>query len=92
MLRGDTLRPRSNHDSSATNNHVAGRKDARDVEFGDVKMDQLLALRINDAARALGVGRTHLYRLINEGKIDTICLGRRRLVKAASLRKLIEEG
>jgi excisionase family DNA binding protein len=40
----------------------------------------------------LGVGRTHLYRLINEGKIDTLQLGRRRLVKAASLRKLIEEG
>lgn len=56
-------------------------------------MDQQpLALRINDAARALGVGRTHLYRLINEGKIETLQLGRRRLVKAASLRKLIEEG
>ncbi|WP_293988821.1 helix-turn-helix domain-containing protein [Sphingomonas sp.] len=60
--------------------------------FSEAKMDQLLALRINDAARALGVGRTHLYRLINEGKIETIQLGRRRLVKAASLRKLIEEG
>lgn len=55
-------------------------------------MDQLLALGINDAAHALGVGRTHLYRLINEGQIDTIQLGRRRLVKVASLRKLIEEG
>ncbi|WP_081988026.1 helix-turn-helix domain-containing protein [Sphingomonas sp. 37zxx] len=47
---------------------------------------------VNDAARTLGVGRTHLYRLINDGKIETIQLGRRRLVKAASLRKLIEEG
>lgn len=55
-------------------------------------MDQPLALRINDAARMLGVGRTHLYRLINEGRIDTLQLGRRRLVKAASLRKLIDEG
>ena len=55
-------------------------------------MDQPLAFRINDAARALGVGRTHLYRLINEGRIDTVQLGRRRLVKAASLRKLIDEG
>lgn len=55
-------------------------------------MDQPLALRINDAARTLGVGRTHLYRLISEGRIDTVQLGRRRLVKAASLRKLIEEG
>lgn len=55
-------------------------------------MDQSLALRINDAARSLGVGRTHLYRLINDGKIETIQLGRRRLVKAASLKKLIDEG
>lgn len=55
-------------------------------------MDGLLTLGINDAARALGVGRTHLYQLINDGKIDTVRLGRRRLVKAASLRKLIDEG
>ncbi|WP_375397205.1 helix-turn-helix domain-containing protein [uncultured Sphingomonas sp.] len=55
-------------------------------------MDQPLTLRINDAARALGIGRTHLYRLIGDGKIETVQLGRRRLVKLASLKKLVEEG
>ncbi|MEO6387943.1 MAG: helix-turn-helix domain-containing protein [Croceibacterium sp.] len=54
-------------------------------------MDSSLTLGIKDSARALGVGRTHLYRLINDGKIDTILLGRRRLVTTASLRKLVEE-
>ncbi|WP_209515776.1 helix-turn-helix domain-containing protein [Sphingomonas sp. BE137] len=52
-------------------------------------MDTPLAIGINDAARALGVGRTHLYSLIADGKIDTILLGRRRLVKVESLRKLV---
>lgn len=53
-------------------------------------MDTTLMLGVNDAARTLGIGRTHVYRLISEGKIDTILLGRRRLIKAASLQKLIE--
>lgn len=49
---------------------------------------QPLTLTINDAARTLGIGRTHLYRLISEGKVETVSLGRRGLVKTASLRKL----
>lgn len=53
-------------------------------------MQNALTLTINDAARSLGIGRTHLYRLIGEGKVETVLLGRRRLVKAASLRNLID--
>lgn len=51
-----------------------------------------LTIGVNDTARALGVGRTHVYRLISEGKIDTILLGRRRLVKTDSLRRLVDAG
>jgi excisionase family DNA binding protein len=55
-------------------------------------MDELLFVRIKDATRMLGIGRTHIYGLINRGKIETVHLGRCRLVKVASLRKLIDEG
>jgi excisionase family DNA binding protein len=49
-----------------------------------------LTVSVSDATRILGVGRTHLYQLINSGKIESVQLGRRRLIKTASLRSLVE--
>ncbi len=43
---------------------------------------------INETAKALGIGRTSVYRLIQEGRLETFKLGRRTLVKAASIRAL----
>lgn len=43
---------------------------------------------IADAAKTLSVGRTKFYELIDEGRVETVRLGRRRLVKVVSLRKL----
>jgi excisionase family DNA binding protein len=47
-------------------------------------------ISIADAARTLSVGRTKLYQLVDEGRVETVRLGRRRLVKVASLRKLAD--
>lgn len=47
-------------------------------------------LGVNSAAQSLGIGRTHLYALIKQGKIQTIQLGRRRLIVASSLDRLVE--
>jgi excisionase family DNA binding protein len=49
-----------------------------------------LAYSINDAAKALGVGRTTIYVLINSGQLETFKIGRRTLVKADSLRRIVE--
>lgn len=49
-----------------------------------------LATSVNGAARALSLGRTSIYQLINEGKLETVKLGRRTLIKTASLRALID--
>lgn len=49
-----------------------------------------LAYSINDACRVTSIGRTRLYELIAEGKLSTVSVGRRRLVKAESVRKLLE--
>ena len=53
---------------------------------------QPIAYSVNDAASVSSIGRTRLYELINQGKIETVKIGRRTLVKAASLHRLIETG
>ena len=52
---------------------------------------QAITTSISETARALGLGRTSVYLLINEGKLATVKVGRRRLVKVESLRRLVEE-
>lgn len=49
---------------------------------------EALAISINDAAKALSLGRTSIYAMIADGRLETIKLGRRRLVKAASVRAI----
>lgn len=51
----------------------------------------VLAVSVNEAARILGVGRTSLYSMIRDGRIEAIKLGRRTLIKTASLRRIIDE-
>jgi len=50
-------------------------------------LDALLC-SIPDAAKALGVGRSKLYELIGEGRLETVTIGRRRLVRTDSIRAL----
>lgn len=50
----------------------------------------IIAVSINDAARTLGLGRTTVYHLINEGQLDGRKLGRRTLVTTESIRALID--
>lgn len=49
----------------------------------------LLANRIQDACRRLGVGRSTLYELIKAGEIRTIKIGTRTLVPEDELQKVI---
>lgn len=50
-------------------------------------MDALL-IGIHDAAKVLGLGRSKLYELIAEGRLETVTIGRRRLVRTDSVRAL----
>jgi excisionase family DNA binding protein len=54
-------------------------------------MEQLL-YPIPDAAKALGLGRSKIYELLAEGQLESISIGRRRLVKAESIRALAGVG
>lgn len=48
-----------------------------------------IALSINETAKILSLGRTSIYALIREGRLDTLKLGRRTLIKTASVRRLM---
>ena len=49
-----------------------------------------LTVRITDATKMLGIGRSKLYELINEGQIETIKLGTSTLIILESIHQLVE--
>ena len=48
-----------------------------------------LALSINDTAKLLSLGRTSIYAMIADGRLEAFRLGRRRLVRMESVKRLI---
>jgi excisionase family DNA binding protein len=51
-----------------------------------------LAYTIAEACHAVGIGRTKLYELIGEGRVETRKIGARTVIPAESLRALIGSG
>ena len=49
-----------------------------------------LAVSVNDAARVLGLGRTSIYAMISDGRLERFKLGRRTLIKTSSIRRLVD--
>ena len=49
-----------------------------------------LAYSIAEAASAISIGRSKLYELIAEGRLETRKIGKRTLIPAASLAKLLD--
>jgi excisionase family DNA binding protein len=50
-----------------------------------------ITVTVNGAKEALGIGTTKLYELMNEGKLERVRVGRRVLIKTASIRALVGE-
>jgi len=48
-----------------------------------------LALSINDAAKSLSLGRTSIYVMIGDGRLEAFKLGRRTLIKMESIRRVV---
>ncbi|MBA3525898.1 MAG: helix-turn-helix domain-containing protein [Sphingomonas sp.] len=49
-----------------------------------------LTATVKEACQMTGLGKTTLYDLMARGEIESTTVGRRRLVKVESLRKLVE--
>lgn len=49
-----------------------------------------LALSVNDACRVLGLGRSKIYDLIAKGRLETLKIDKRTLIKTASIRALVD--
>jgi excisionase family DNA binding protein len=50
-----------------------------------------VAVTVTDACAAIGVGRTMLYQLLSERKLDSVTIGRRRLITTESIRRLVAD-
>jgi excisionase family DNA binding protein len=55
----------------------------------EAQLDQVL-VSIPDAGRALGLGRSKIYDLIAQGRLETVTIGRRRLVRVQSVKALAD--
>jgi excisionase family DNA binding protein len=53
-------------------------------------MSEKIAYRMPEASEVSGIGRTTLYREIAAGRLESVLVGRRRLIPAVSLRNYIE--
>lgn len=51
---------------------------------------ETLLVSIPDAAKALSIGRSSIYELIRSHQLETRKMGRRRLITAESLRRLVD--
>jgi excisionase family DNA binding protein len=51
---------------------------------------QPITCSVDDAAKAIGIGRVTLYKYIRSGKVESVRVGGRRLVKIESVKRLVE--
>jgi excisionase family DNA binding protein len=49
-----------------------------------------LAISISEAAKVLGLGRTSIYGMMSDGRLEWFKLGRRTLIKTASIHRLVD--
>jgi excisionase family DNA binding protein len=53
-------------------------------------LSEPICVRVNDAARMIGVGRTKLYELIAAGEVEAFKLGKSTRITTSSLHNLIK--
>ncbi len=56
-----------------------------------MNLENRITCSVNDALEASGLGRTKFYELVADGSIETMKIGRKRLVRVKSLLQLLGE-
>jgi hypothetical protein len=79
--------PTTNSRDNAMQNNPQGRSGSASTDT--MPFAQRLTRTIAEARKATGLGRTRVYELIGGRYLDTITIGRRRLVRVTSLLSLV---
>lgn len=64
-------------------------KPSRKSQISTEHLSVAAATRVNDAAAFLGVSRSTIYNLIDEGKLPSLMIGGRRVIRRADLMALL---
>ena len=62
------------------------RAQAKDLQ---AEIAKPITLTVNRAAAVTGLGISTVWKLISEGKLETVSIGRRRLVRYTSIERLL---
>jgi excisionase family DNA binding protein len=52
--------------------------------------DEILLLRVEEAAERLSIARTLMYRLVRTKQVESVCVGRLRRIPVAALEEYVE--
>jgi len=50
-----------------------------------------ITVSVRSAQEMLGLGHTRIYELIRDKKLDSVLIGKRRLIEVASIERLVEQ-
>ena len=54
-----------------------------------IPFEERLTCSVAEACTAVGLSRSKIYELISDGAVETVMIGRRRLVRVPSLKRLL---
>lgn len=55
-------------------------------------LENRLCIKVEEAAKMLGISRNFAYELVKQGKLPVIQFGKRKLIPKAALVKMLEKG
>lgn len=72
---------------------ITGDKHGHRSPTSNVKENDMepVSVTVNDACRMIGCCRNLIYNLINEDKLESYHIGKRRLIKTDSIKKFVAE-
>ncbi len=62
-----------------------------EISMASAADEERLLLSIDEAARRLSIGRSHLYQLLQQGSLRSVWIGRSRRIATGDLHALVEQ-